>query len=196
MITATAYDRIAAREPVGAHLATCTRTLWEVRMPEIKDITGQRFGRLVAIERAGWIGREAAWRCRCDCGGERVIRVSERRRAKSCGCLRVEHIVALDRARATHGMTRTPEFRAWQMAKDRCLNPRNKYFSRYAPLGFHDGWVDDFMAFYEHIGPRQDSGLSLERKDNEHGYFPGNVKWATRKEQSNNRRPRKLRGTK
>jgi hypothetical protein len=51
-------------------------------------------------------------------------------------------------------------------------------------------WVESFAAFMEHIGPKPDGALTLDRIDNDRGYEPGNVRWATRKDQAHNQRHR------
>jgi hypothetical protein len=52
----------------------------------------------------------------------------------------------------------------------------------------HEGWADDFQAFYDHIGPKPGPGYSVDRIDNEGNYKPGNVRWATQKTQARNSR--------
>lgn len=75
-----------------------------------------------------------------------------------------------------------PEYRIWQGMKMRC-----KLYPRYAQLGMCEEWITSFVPFYEHIGPRPSRAHSVDRIDNSKGYFPGNVRWATQKEQARNR---------
>jgi hypothetical protein len=82
----------------------------------------------------------------------------------------------------------TPEYSVWRGMKARCLNPKNKYFAKYSPRGMWPPWQTDFLAFFEHIGPRPSPWHTVERIDNSRGYFPGNVRWATAAEQAINRR--------
>jgi hypothetical protein len=94
---------------------------------------------------------------------------------------------------ARHGAAlkgrRTPEYRAFDGAKERCLNPRNKDFHRYGGRGikflFHS-----FEAFLAAVGPKPSPDHSIDRMNNEGHYAPGNVRWATRSQQASNRRPR------
>jgi len=90
----------------------------------------------------------------------------------------------------THGMTKRPEYLAWMNAKSRCNNPKNKAWSYYGGRGISmcEEWVDDFLSFYEHVGPKPSPEHSLDRIDNDGNYEPGNLRWATKKEQSANRR--------
>jgi hypothetical protein len=87
------------------------------------------------------------------------------------------------------GGRRSRENAAWSAAKQRCTNPNNPAYHRYGGRGIKmcEEWLNDFAAFLAHIGPCA-PGLSLDRKDNNRGYEPGNVHWATREEQTANRK--------
>jgi hypothetical protein len=91
-----------------------------------------------------------------------------------------------------HGQTGTPEYIAWANMLQRCHNPRNPTYARYGACGVVvcDNWRRSFTAFLEDVGPRPTRRHTLDRIDNEGNYEPGNVRWATWKVQSNNRRPR------
>lgn len=105
---------------------------------------------------------------------------------------------AANRARSTHGMAPRgqplpPEYNVWSRMKDRCNNPKNKNYADYGGRGVKvcDRWQTDFSAFLADVGRRPSSELTLERIENDGNYEPGNVRWATRKEQKANQRPRK-----
>ncbi len=89
-----------------------------------------------------------------------------------------------------HGLSYTPEYRAWVGMKARCLNPRNTHYRNYGGRGITvcAAWRDSFVTFLEHVGPRQSEGHELDRIDNERGYEPGNVRWVTPAENLRNRR--------
>lgn len=97
-----------------------------------------------------------------------------------------------------HGVTSggrsngTPEYAVWKVLKQRCLNPRNAKYPLYGARGITvcDRWRDSFAAFIADMGPRPGKGYSVERKENDGNYEPGNCEWATAKEQAANRRPR------
>jgi hypothetical protein len=86
-----------------------------------------------------------------------------------------------------HGMRFSPEYRTWMGLVRRCTNPNSEGYARYAGM-LHPEWRESFQAFYQHIGPRPSLKHSIDRIDGTRGYEPGNVRWATPKEQSQNRR--------
>ena len=89
-----------------------------------------------------------------------------------------------------HGMIHTLEYSSWIAMKDRCLNPKSSNYPNWGGRGITvcQEWVDDFETFYAYVGPRPTPQHSLDRIDNERGYEPGNVRWATKLQQTHNRR--------
>ncbi|HXI41511.1 MAG TPA: hypothetical protein VNH83_16125, partial [Bryobacteraceae bacterium] len=85
------------------------------------------------------------------------------------------------------------EHKIWKDMIKRCENQNNRAYVDYGGRGITvcPEWRSSFQAFYEHIGPRPAPDLSVDRIDNDRGYEPGNVRWATRTEQANNKRKRR-----
>ena len=164
-------------------------------MPAYLDITGQRFGRLVALRDAGRKRNSnkrstVVWLCRCDCGKE-VITTGVLLRAgetKSCGCLK-----RINSGRRTHGMssygtTRTPEYVTWGMMRKRCNNKNDARYNDYGGRGITvcERW-NSFENFLADMGPRP-KGFSIERVNVDGNYEPSNCKWIPWRDQSKNRR--------
>jgi hypothetical protein len=154
-------------------------------MPKFIDITGQRFGRLIAVSPAHRAKNKIVyWLCRCDCGGTKVVGGNNLRcgQTKSCGCLQIPGPV-------THGQARvgshTGAYRSWASMWNRCTHPSQKGYDRYKDRPVCERW-QFFENFYADMGDRP-AGLTLDRIDNHKGYFPGNCRWATYFEQRHNR---------
>lgn len=155
-----------------------------------QDLVGRRYVRLVVEELAG-VGKGGvrSWRCRCDCGGGKVVSTARLNfgNVKSCGCLQRETRTAGHHR--THGMAKTPEWSIWCGVRKRCTNPACKSWPRYGGRGIRmcERWAKDFLAFYEDVGPRPSPAHMLDRIENEGHYEPGNVRWVTARASSNNR---------
>lgn len=159
------------------------------------EIQGKRYGRLTAItfsRKDKW--NKHLWLFRCVCGKEKEILKNSviTGRVHSCGCRQ---------GRYTHGMSRNVRtkkfYLAWSDMKRRCLNPKDKAYRNYGgrDIGFSRRWKkfenfrdDMFLSFKEHEEQFGGYQTTIERCDNEKGYSVSNCKWATMKEQQNNKR--------
>jgi len=154
------------------------------------DITGQRFGRLVAIRPVGSRNGKILWRCICDCGKFYVTAGStlQLSKCRSCPCRKTNY---------RHGYTpkhgpHHPLYVTWAQIRNRCDNPNHTAYKYYGGRGIkYDPRWDDFPTFLtdiKELGTRPHHSYTLDRIDNDLNYFKENMRWASKKTQNNNRR--------
>lgn len=155
-----------------------------MRKPIIK--AGDKYGRLTAI-RFSHKGKNNRpyWLFQCDCGNTKVISTNlvKNNKTKSCGCLNDGH--------PTHRMKGTRIYRSWQMMKNRCLNKNSEDWKDYGGRGIKvcKRWMK-FENFYVDMGERPED-TSIDRIKVDGNYNKNNCRWATPKEQANNKRNNK-----
>lgn len=164
-----------------------------------RDLEGGEFNALMVVRYHGprrlpCGAVEHFWECGCVCGKSVVVRGTKLTSGeqKSCGCLKRKR--AMDQL-STHGMSRSPEYRAWTNMKTRCTNPKAINYHLYGGRGVsvYGEWASSFEEFYAYLGPRPTPLHSIDRFPNPSGnYEPGNVRWATPKQQARNRRRKVL----
>lgn len=152
------------------------------------DLTNKRFGRLFVEQLSSRPGIHRSWHCLCDCGVEKDILGYHLRtgHTQSCGCLNREVIT-------THGQSKTLTYQVWNNMKNRCQNPDHPRYKDWGGRGITvcDKW-QAYEGFFEDMGERPSQDLSIDRIDNDLGYYKENCQWGTEEIQSWNRRSNKL----
>lgn len=170
-------------------------------MTTTKNQAGLVFGKLTVIEREPSRGDgRARMLCVCQCGTPRTVRLDKLQsgHTQSCGCLQRAAASDLGKTFTTHGDKTggkcAPEYKSWTGMIGRCENPKNKKFPDYGGRGITvcDRWRGSYALFLADMGRKPSPNHSIDRENNNGNYEPINCRWATPKQQANNRRTRRI----
>ena len=156
------------------------------------DESGKRFGKLTVIKENPNRSNDGRvmWDCVCDCGNLTTTYGEHLRsdHTQSCECYK---IVKTKELFSTHGKTGSKVYNTWCNIKERCYNPNSTSYLVYGKFGItmHEDFVKDFQSFYNEVGdpPDETREWSIDRIDRTKNYEPGNMRWATPTQQSQNK---------
>ena len=165
-------------------------------MPKIINLTGQKFGRLLVVNKGESKKGRVYWNCKCECGNDVVASTTQLKsgNTQSCGCLLKERI---SETHKTHGLTKTRFYRVWHQMKRRCTNPDYNEYHLYGGrgIGISEEWLtfenfmnDMYNSYIEFEKEHGKNSASLDRLDSDKDYNKDNCRWATDLEQARNRK--------
>jgi len=174
-------EDLVRKDGVGKYCRSCRAKInSKNNIGQYIDIKGKKFGRLF-VQEVYCLNKSYYWKCLCDCGNIVIVHGNKLRsgKTKSCGCI----------TKAKNGLSKSPEYRSWKPMIQRCYDTKARSYKNYGARGIKvcDRWKESFFNFLEDMGNRP-QGKSLDRIDPLGDYEPKNCRWATSKEQGNNKR--------
>lgn len=155
----------------------------------LNDLTHRVFGRLTVVKRGSNFKNVVGWECKCVCGNVKNVRASSLIKGwtTSCGCY---HRDMMRETHSTHGMAGKPEYQAWNHMIQRCYNERTCNYSNYGGRGITvcTRWRTSFKNFLDDMGLKPSRKHSIDRIDNNKGYFKENCRWSGPYQQASNKR--------
>lgn len=158
------------------------------------DLSGQKFNKLTAIKQVGVKANSVLYLCKCECGGERIVKswVLKCGRVKDCGCVSQKNRnEIISEKNKTHGDSKTRLYSCWIGIKSRCYRQKDKYYKDYGGRGIKvcNEWIHNYEQFRDWaLKNGYKDNLTIDRIDVNDDYKPSNCRWITMTEQTYNKR--------